>query len=203
MTIVVKKRQKLQKNTITCVREKIVIIIIYSDKYIIYLCKRNTYKPMEKRIISVNISGYLREWIYHKFGHPAVFPHHSFENSLLAEHLAHRPPLVHPQVVDDEMHTCIAVPCFRNKRWPSYNYFTHEGEVLLKKQMRCLFRNDLREILLQIHLPGNADRINDWCRVRGISLAYRGSVEKMFYRVRKEYDEQHIILGQRYNKVKE
>lgn len=153
-----------------------------------------------ENLLTLPISGYLREWLVHAFGMPARFPARSFENAIICRGLV-KPPahqaVTPSRATEDAVH--IVAPVCHGKPFASYNILSRKAQSELIEAIEILFRLDLYHSLMpQLAKPGINDAIDGWCKSRGISLQFREGVRQKFYRIRKDYRSCGIFLGKKY-----
>lgn len=157
-------------------------------------------KNMGQLLIYVPLTGYLRQWLTGRLGIPVSFPHGSYENAVIARHIARLPKGYAPQMCgrDD---VPVVVPAIHGKPPEAYNYFGRRGVAELTEAIATLFTLDLWHGVAPL-LTSSAlnEGIDKWCAGCGITLDNREAVRQKFYRIRKAYAQHGIILGKKYKK---
>ena len=165
----------------------------------IFVSDINKSIKMNDRYILLPLHGYLKEWLYNKFGNPVRFPKYSYQHAILATFLRPLPKYADNNLVDKDG-VRIYIPNLENKQWQTYNYLCHEGESKLMESIEYLFRVDLLELFYTIHQTGIRQRLNDWCKSRDISFDNREAIRQKMYRMHHRYERNNIVIGTRYNK---
>lgn len=171
-------------------------------------------------IIRLPLPPYLCQWLASRMGTPARFPNGSFENAILARHLAKAPrPLpsqsflsinsIKSNKTNEEKASAslarIAVPVVRGKPPSLFRHLPRRGREELRAAILTLFTLDLWNScvpLLASRDVSLTDGLDEWCRSRSITPENREAVRQRFYRLRRAYAERGVILGRRYKKKK-
>ena len=150
---------------------------------------------MKQKQILIPISGYLRDWVVYQYGEPVRFPARSYENAVLSRYLSKRAPLQS----SPQDGVLIELPQVRGKDAVCYCTISAVGISALIEAIDVIFRLDMWHSLASLLTQGSInDGIRDWCLSRGISDEHVEAVRQKFYRARKEYAKNGIILGKRY-----
>lgn len=160
--------------------------------------------------ISIHLPYYLGQWLTHALGSPVRFPSQSYENRLLSRLLTRRPMegthTVSPMSDDDggtqRMQVEIIIPDNSMHRPEYYNHLSRRARALMADAIETLFRIHLwSECVSFIHSrTGLNTGIDQWCRRQGIGIEYREAVRQKFYRMRRAYERDGIILGEKHRK---
>jgi len=169
-------------------------------------------------ILTIPLPPYLRQWLASRMGDPARFPNSSFENAIIARHLA-KPPLQsnksrkskspllpnksNQSNQSKEAVARIAAPVVRGKPPAIYNHLPRRGREELRSAIAALFTLDLWNscvYLLAARTVSLTGCLDEWCRSRSITPENREAVRQRFYRLRRAYAERGVILGRRYKK---
>lgn len=156
---------------------------------------------MQKQVIYIHLKGYLSEWLVNRFGFPVKFPPRSWENIIIARNLAKKtlatPEL--PSVTDGLVP--VVVPSVSGKVFTLYNHLPQRAEEELLAAIESLFRLDMYYSLIWRVTSNNInDHVEEWCCSRGIIPDHREAVRQKFYRIRRDYEKNGVILRKKYIK---
>lgn len=151
-----------------------------------------------RRMLYLDLTGFLREWAEHTFGSPVHFPLRSREHALLRYYLSQRPS----GVPRDSRRTLlsrlqqgnpplqIALPVLRWKPYPLYDYLPPKGCLALKGSLKALFEialwNDMEPHLYGLPHVVNRE-VSAWCTRHGISIDNEAVVLKHYRRMQCYY----------------
>ena len=161
--------------------------------------------------ISIPLPHYLAQWLTHALGNPVRFPAQSYENRLLSRLLSRAPRCEEPPTISPmgdegasrkQMRVSIIIPDNSMHRPEYYNHLSRRARALMADAIETLFRIHLwSECVSFIHSRAGLNTgIDQWCRRQGISIEYREAVRQKFYRMRRAYEKDGIILGEKHRK---
>lgn len=160
---------------------------------------------MKDITICVRFELYLADWLVQHFGSPVRFPNHSPENVLLHRLLSVLPRGLNAD--DDEDNAtgeCVKIVLTdSSRRKPEhYNYLGRRGRAMLRTALTDLFILHLWTecaSLLYTRRGLNA-ALEEWCRNNGIRPGAREAVRQKFYRLRRLYARNGVIVTKFYGK---
>lgn len=159
------------------------------------------YSSMQKQVIYIHLKGYLGEWLVNRFGYPVKFPSRSWENIIIARNLAKKTLATPEQPFDTDGLIPVVVPSVSGKVFTLYNHFPHRAEEELLAAIESLFRLDMYYSLISCVTSHSInDQIDAWCGNRGIIPDHREAVRQKFYRIRRDYEKNGVILRKKYIK---
>ena len=181
------------------------IYSIYSS----YSSYKKTNKPnhiiMKDITICVRFELYLADWLGQHFGSPVRFPNHSPENVLLHRLLSVLPRGLNADAEEDnatgELVKIVLTDSSRRKP-EHYNYLGRRGRAMLRTALTDLFILHLWTecaSLLYTRRGLNA-ALEEWCRNNGIRPGAREAVRQKFYRLRRIYARNGVIVTKFYGK---
>ncbi len=156
---------------------------------------------MKDICVYVKVERYIAQWLAATMGLPVRFPPQSFENEVLRRLLTVCPKNVEPRLPGDG-DVAIVIPDSSTRPPEYYNYLGRRSEQMMRTVIDSLFRLHLWWGCVHlIATPGELNAgLDAWCASVGISLDNREAVRQKFYRMRRKYESQQIILGKKYRK---
>ena len=156
---------------------------------------------MKGLTVYLRLEPYLRQWLTHNFGSPVRFPPRSYENMLL-HRLLSRPAAgattaTGPTCPPDSV--AIVITDHAQRRPEYWCHLSRRAQAEMARAVANLFCLALwSECVCLIH-SGTLNRgIDSWCQANGIALIYREGVRQKFYRMRRLYAQNGVILGKKY-----
>ena len=151
---------------------------------------------MKDIVIYLHLNGHLRQWLIHALGNPVRFPARSYENLLMVRHLKRKTDRTECPTNQSTETVAICLPDNSMHRPEYYNHLTQRGIRLLSVSIDNLFRMHLwSDCSPLVGSSGELNRgIDAWCAANGISLEYREAVRQKFYRMRRLYETNGIIV---------
>lgn len=181
------------------------IVPIVSIVSIVSLKNKQTYHIMKDITICVRFELYLADWLVQHFGSPVRFPNHSPENVLLHRLLSVLPRGLNADADEDnatgELVKIVLTDSSRRKP-EHYNYLGRRGRAMLRTALTDLFILHLWTecaSLLYTRRGLNA-ALEEWCRNNGIRPGAREAVRQKFYRLRRLYARNGVIVTKFYGK---
>lgn len=161
--------------------------------------------------VSILLPYYLAQWLTHALGNPVKFPVQSYENRLLSRLLSRRPrgegscatsPVAEGNAHANRQRVSLVIPDNDLRRPEYFNYLSVRARAQMAEAIEALFRLHLwSECVCLIHSRQRLNQgIDQWCRRQGISIEYREAVRQKFYRMRRAYEREGIILGEKHRR---
>ena len=161
--------------------------------------------------VSILLPYYLAQWLTHALGNPVKFPVQSYENRLLSRLLSRRHrgdgsratlPVAEGNVRANRQRVSFVIPDNDMRRPEYFNNLSVRASAQMAEAIDTLFRLHLwSECVCLIHSRQGLNKgIDQWCRRQGISIEYREAVRQKFYRMRRAYEREGIILGEKHRK---
>ena len=154
---------------------------------------------------------YLVQWLTHTLGNPVKIPVQSYENRLLSRLLSRRPrgegsratsPVTEGDARANRKRVSLVIPDNDLHRSEYFNHLSVRASAQMAEAIDTLFRLHLwSECVCLIHSrQGLNQGLDQWCRRQGISIEYRETVRQKFYRMRRAYERDGIILGEKHRR---
>lgn len=162
-------------------------------KYFVYICVKIIF--MFDICIYLELEGYLRDWLIHKYGNPVRFIRNSAENDILETFLATPKPDTLPDLPTPNK-VAIALPSFKYKDTRTYNYLPPKAKDALSHCIKVNFRVKMwKDLHTLANLDGCiTDIIYAWMEQNGIELTEKNweTIRQMYFRKRKIYREKEL-----------
>lgn len=166
---------------------------------------------MKDITVPILLSYYLVQWLTHALGNPVKFPVQSYENRLLSRLLSRRPrgegsratsPVAESDAGANRKRVSLVIPDNDLHRPEYFNHLSVRASAQMAEAIDTLFRLRLwSECVCLIHSQQGLNQgLDQWCRRQGISIEYREAVRQKFYRMRRAYERDGIILGEKHRR---
>ena len=147
---------------------------------------------------------YLFDWLVNKYGNPLRFPSRSPQNDLLHALVA----VARPKHGNEtpKMNRGVAVKVVlpnRSIHKPEYyHHLSKAAKIIFIRDLKRFFRLDLTAFVIHAATKGGLtlESLERWCMSRGIKISHRDAVKRMYYRMKKQLEEQGILLPSKFPK---
>ena len=147
---------------------------------------------------SIVVPPYLFDWIVNKYGNPLRFPARSPHNDLLHALVAVAQLKKTPG--DEERKRGMAINVVlpnRSRHKPEhYHHLSKEAKAVFVRDLKRFFRLDLVAFIVETAAKGRLtpQHLEQWCKRHGIRITHRDAVKRMYYRLKKNFEQQGILL---------
>lgn len=148
--------------------------------------------------IYIKLKPFVRQFINHDFGNPAIFPDKGLENATIHHFVQRHSEGMTPDAMSDDL-TAIAIPDSSTKPARTYNYIGPRGKLAVEECCEYLFKRALwKEMGDMSDLGCNTmTAIYAWCEMHGIMIDYADTVRQRWYRMRNAYSKNGIDLTEK------
>lgn len=137
-------------------------------------------------------------WATYKLGNPLRFIKKSPLNAMLRQLCTQRPRGVPIQIAPQEGEVEVVIPDDPYRPSEVYNYLSNHAARELAMAITDLFELHLWQgCAPYLGTKGINDAVRRWCSSVSITAEYHDAVIQRFYRIRKRYEQQGIVLGRR------
>lgn len=143
---------------------------------------------MSMYYVYIKVKPFVREWLYHHFGNPVVFPARSAENATIRRFLTRLPDGETPDTGSDG-NVRVAIPDSKQKPVVTYNYLTPYGKEAVVEAIEDTFRRQMWNDLNDLRDTGCSllTAVKAWCEQNGISTQYDYTIKMRYQRMREAY----------------
>lgn len=147
---------------------------------------------------SIVVPSYLFDWLVNKYGNPLKFPARSPHNDLLHALVAVAQLKKTPG--DEERKRGMAINVVlpnRSRHKPEhYHHLSKEAKAVFVRDLKRFFRLDLVAFIVETAAEGRLtpQHLEQWCKRHGIRITHRDAVKRMYYRLKKNFEQQGILL---------